>query len=312
MTTDPPAASGRNRCERKLRITVLAGGPGSERAISLQSGAAVADALRRRGHVVHLADIRPDDLGALDLSADVVFPALHGLFGEDGRLQEILEQRGISFVGSGSTASAIAIDKVRTKELVAGLGIRTPDSRVVTASLGQPPWPSCVVKPIDQGSSVLTATVHDPSSFAAAVDAVLASADRVLVERFVAGKELTVGVLAGGALPPIRIQPKRSFYDYSAKYDDDATEYLFDTGVSPETERRVCAETERVFAALGCRHLARADWIVDDDEVAWFLEINTMPGFTSHSLTPKAAARTGVPFEELVERLVWMALEDHR
>jgi len=300
------------RAQRRLRVTVLAGGPGSERSVSLQSGAAIAEALRRRGHEVHLADIDPDNLAALDVAADVVFPALHGLFGEDGQLQAILERRGVAFVGSGSAASAIAIDKVQTKQRAETLGIRTPESQVLTAPVAAPPWPSCVVKPIDQGSSVLTAIVHDAGGFSAALQGVLESTGRALVERFIRGKELTVGVIAGRALPPIRIRPSRPFYDFSAKYDDDATEYLFETDVPAERERQVCADTERIFAALGCRHLARADWMVDEDGVAWFLEINTMPGFTSHSLTPKAAARVGVPFDELVERLAFMALKDAR
>jgi D-alanine-D-alanine ligase len=291
-------------------VTVLAGGPSAEREVSLASGQAVAEALRRRGHDVLLTDIGPDNLAALGRDADVVFPALHGTFGEDGTIQRIMEQRGIRFVGSGSQASALAIDKVATKRVATDLGIPTPAYEVVTPP-GEPTLPlPVVVKPIAQGSSVGTTIVRDARELTPTVQAVAGTYGRALVERFVPGDELTVGILGEQTLPPICIQPSRDFYDYEAKYRDEHTEYLFESGHSSALLERLSGLSRRIFKALGCRHLARVDWMVEPDGRPWFLEVNTLPGFTSHSLVPKAAERIGIPFDELVERLVRMALED--
>lgn len=317
MTDQPHAGTQRSA----LRITVLAGGPSAERDVSLQSGAAIAAALRSRGHDVTLADIGPNDLSALEREADVVFPALHGTWGEDGALQAILEQRGIRFVGSGSRASRLSIDKVESKRAVAALGYDTPPYEVVSRETRRstPPGSASfvyepglplplVVKPIDQGSSVLTAIVRTPEALATQVRTVVEHYGRALVEQFVAGDEITVGILNGRALPPICVRPKADFYDYHAKYVDDRTEYLFDAGHGPELYSRAAAMSERVFAHAGCRHLARIDWIADALGRLWFLEINTLPGFTSHSLVPKAALKVGIAFDELVERLARAAL----
>lgn len=290
-----------------LRITVLAGGPSAEREVSLDSGRAIADALRRRGHAVHLADISPEDLSALDQPADVVFPALHGTWGEDGQLQAILERRGLPFVGSGSCASRLAMDKLAAKRAVAALGLDTPAFEMVT-SASAPAWaprlpPPLIVKPVDQGSSVLTVVAPRQSDARRGVEAVVARFGRALVERFIAGDEITVGIIDGEPLPPICVRPKSDFYDYDAKYRDDRTEYLFDAGHGAALYRRAAENSARVFAALGCRHLARVDWIADRAGRLWFLEVNTLPGFTSHSLVPKAAARAGMSFDELVDRL---------
>lgn len=295
----------------KLRVTVLAGGPSAEREISLASGSAVANALKQRGHQVFVADIGPDMLDALDHEADVVFPALHGTFGEDGTIQRIMEERGICFVGSGSKASATAIDKVATKTAAAEVGVPTPAYEVVTPPAKPSLSAPVVVKPIAQGSSVATTIVRDASKLDETIAAVAGAYGQALVEQFVPGDELTVGFLGNRTLPPIRIQPRRDFYDYEAKYQDDRTEYLFETGFSSALLERAAELSRRVFEAIGCRHLARIDWMVGPDERLWFLEVNTIPGFTSHSLVPKAAARIGIPFDELVERLVRMAMEDH-
>lgn len=321
---DQPRSDPAGRSQRSgLRVTVLCGGPSAERAVSLESGRAVADALRRRGHRVFVADVSPDDLSALDRRADVVFPALHGTFGEDGALQSILEQRGIRFVGSGSAASALAMDKVRTKRLAAADGVSTPAYFVFApagagpgaapgfpAAEALPPWTRpVVVKPVDQGSSVLTSIVHGPEAYEPAVRAVVARYGRALIEDFVAGDELTVALLDGEPLPPICVRPKRGFYDYEAKYHDERTEYLFDCGLPPEVLDEARRQSARVYARVGCRHLARIDWIADRAGRLWMLEVNTLPGFTSHSLLPMAAARAGIPFDELVDRLTRRACE---
>lgn len=297
---------------RALRITVLAGGPGAERAVSLDSGAAVAAALRSRGHTVFVADIGPADLAALDHSADVVFPALHGLFGEDGQLQEILESRGIPFVGSGAAASKLAIDKVATKQRAIALGIATPTFAVLHRSGVDGPMPAapCVLKPPAEGSSVDALIAWSNADRDSAAQQLLSRHERILVESFVAGTEITVGIVDHAPLPPIRIVPKREFYNYDAKYEATDTEYRFDTGVRGETGERLMVQSAALFRDLDCRHLARVDWIVDAADTPWLLEINTLPGFTSHSLLPKAAAHAGIPFEDLVERLVRLAVKD--
>jgi D-alanine-D-alanine ligase len=297
-----------------LRVTVLCGGPSAEREVSLDSGRAVADALRRRGHEVFVADVGPDNLAALDHPADVVFPALHGPFGEDGTIQRIMAERGIRFVGANARASALAMDKVASKNIARSAGIETPPFEVWVASTlatrTQPALPlPVIVKPVDQGSSVATTIVREPQAFLPAVRLAINQFQRALVEQFIHGHEVTVGIVGGEPLPPICIRPKREFYDYQAKYQDNATEYLFDAGYPGGVGERAQALSRQIFDLVGCRHLARVDWMLDREERLWFLEINTLPGFTSHSLVPKAAQRSGISFDDLVERLVWMALE---
>lgn len=310
-----PRETGATVNRQVLRVTVLCGGPSAERAVSLDSGRAVAEALRRRGHEVFVADIGPEQLDALDHPTDVVFPALHGTFGEDGTVQRLLEQRGVRFVGAGSRASAIAMDKVAAKRLIAAEGIDTPAFEVwntttlATRTTPDVPLP-VVVKPVDQGSSVSTTIVREPAAFLPALQHAVGEFGQALVEQFIAGDELTVGLVGREALPPICVRPRRSFYDYQAKYEDDATEYLFEAGHSASLLGRAQMLSSRVFDRVGCRHLARVDWMVDRSGGLWFLEINTIPGFTSHSLVPKAALRVGVSFDELVERLVFMAVEE--
>lgn len=297
-----------------LRVTVLCGGPSREREVSLESGQAVAEALRQRDHVVHVADINPDDLSALDAPTDVIFPALHGTFGEDGQLQAIMEQRGIPFVGAGATASALAMDKVRSKQVALEQGIQTaqyevwhPDTHHKRTQPYQPL--PVVVKPVAEGSSVAVTIVKDPGAFLPAVERTVAAHGAALVESFIKGAELTVGIVGDQELPPICIRPKRDFYDYEAKYRDDQTEYVFDA-YPPAVLAAAREQSRRLHDAIGVRHLSRVDWIVDDQQRLWFLEINTLPGFTSHSLVPKAAAKIGIDFATLVDRLVRMAWQE--
>lgn len=305
--TTPPTA---------LRVTVLAGGPSAEREVSQISGQAIARALQRRGHAVHLADIGPDDWSALDKPADVIFPALHGTFGEDGQLQVGLEQRGLCYVGSNSETSTIAIDKVATKQAISDMEVNLPAHHIVTeaevASKAGVLTPPVVIKPLDQGSSIATHIVRDANQIKPSLVDVVNHYGRALVERFVPGDELTVGILGDVALPPICIRPKHDFYDYDAKYADVGTEYLFDVGWSPDLVERVQDLSQAIFQKLGCRHLARVDWIVTPANELWFLEVNTMPGFTDHSLLPMAAKHVGIDFDELVERLVHMAVGSRR
>lgn len=273
----------------------------------------MAGALAGAGHTVVVRDIAPDDLSALDEPADFFFIALHGAFGEDGQVQAELERRNLRYLGSDSKSSAIAMDKVRTKRVFEREAIPTAADIVVTANT--PPgwetvWPApVVVKPVDAGSSVDTSIVRSREELLAATSKIVASSGRALVERYIRGPELTVAVLDDAALPVCEIRPAREFYDYHAKYVDDDTKYLFDLDLPGELLERVQRMSEHAHRALGCFALSRVDWMIDGETLSPFaLEINTIPGFTSHSLVPKAAARVGISFEQLCQKLVELSL----
>lgn len=305
-----------NQTIRPLRITVLAGGPSTEREVSLVSGKGIADALASLGHQVQMLDISPDDLSALDVPADVIFPALHGHFGEDGEVQKILEARGLPYVGCGPEASALAMDKVRTKQACAHAGIPTAEHQLVTpdqrdAALRAWTDKKVCVKPVDQGSSVDTYIVPDAITLPEALDRLLGRYGQALIERFIVGPELTVGVLGDRVLPVIQIVPQsqRAFYDYQAKYKDDNTTYLVNPPLDPVLLQRVQEMSLTVFRTIGCRDLSRIDWLIEKATgQPYLLEVNTLPGFTSHSLLPKAAAAIGIDYTSLCQQLVEMAL----
>ena len=294
-----------------MQVTVLYGGPSAEREVSLVSGKAVIDGLRSMGHEVFGSDVSPTDLSGLDHPADVIFPVLHGQFGESGELQEILEQRGIPFVGSGSKASRLGMDKLATKQAWEAAGLPTPKYRVVTPA--DRPFPqvshSCVVKAISSGSSIDVFVCKAPAELPAqaneAMEQVVSRHGRALVEQFISGPELTVGLLEEQPLAPIRIVPKRSFFDYEAKYKASDTEHRFDTGL-PQSIVENCRELARqANAVVGARDLARIDIMIDETTHSpYLLEINTLPGFTHKSLLTEAANHAGIPFGPLVDRLV--------
>jgi D-alanine-D-alanine ligase len=301
-----------------LDITVLMGGVSLEREVSLISGQAVCGALRRMGHAVTSADISPRDTSALDRQgADLVFIALHGDFGENGQVQQLCEDRGLCYVGSDPKASLLAMDKVASKTRFRAAGLPTPDWLVLSAGqdaarraalLGEMPLPT-VLKPIDGGSSVDVIIARDPAARQAGLQCLLAKYPQVLAEAFVAGRELTMGILGEQALPPIEIKTAREFYDYFAKYHDDATQYIVDPQLPPGLRQRLQDDALKAFASLDCRDLGRVDFILTADGTPAILEINTIPGFTSHSLLPKAAAAAGIGFDELCDRLARAALE---
>jgi len=301
--------------DRRLSIMVLMGGPSAERSVSLASGEAVAAALESRGHHVSRADVSPEDLSAVERAdVDLVFVALHGSFGEDGQLQHILEQRGLRYTGSDSKASRLGMDKIEAKRRFARAGVPTPPF-VVADESGRGhvamdfPFP-VVVKPADQGSSVDCSIVRQASELDAAVTHVVDRYGRCLVERYIRGPELTVGILAGRALPICQIRSATAFYDYQAKYGDDRTEYLFDIDLPGELLQQVQRLSVTAFEALGCRDMSRVDWMVDAATgQPYCLEVNTIPGFTSHSLLPKAAARAGISFGDLCEQIVGLAMQ---
>ncbi|HTL27945.1 MAG TPA: D-alanine--D-alanine ligase [Tepidisphaeraceae bacterium] len=290
-----------------MKVTVLYGGPSAEREISLVSGKAVIDGLRAAGHDVFPSDISPADLKGLDHPADVIFPVLHGQFGESGELQEILEARKLSFVGSGSKASHVGINKVETKRVWEKAGLPTPQYVIVnrqnigSAGMQAP----AVVKAFGSGSSIDVYICKSADDLAEKIKLVVDKHGEALVEQYIKGPELTVGILEEKALAPIRIVPKAEFFDYNAKYKAADTEHRFDTGLPPQLVKECQDLAERANNVLGARDLARIDIMIDEKtHRPYLLEINTLPGFTPKSLLPEAAAHAGIPFNQLVDRLV--------
>jgi D-alanine-D-alanine ligase len=301
----------------QMKVAVLRGGVGREREVSLESGRCVAEALRQDGFDVVVSDIRPDDMQILDSKdIDVFFLALHGEFGEDGQLQQVFEDRGLVYTGCGPAASRLAFDKMASKRLFLAAGVAVP----AVVEFGPDADPAgldeqlkelgkrFVVKPLRQGSSVGVYVVQSRDEAVATACKVRDEFGDCMIESFVEGREVTVGVLGRQTLPIIEIRPKTGFYDYHAKYVDDRTEYLFDT-IEDETVRTRLADAALAcFDALGCRDFSRVDFIVSRDGTPYALEINTIPGFTTHSLLPKAAGKTGLSMSELCVRIVQTAV----
>ena len=297
----------------KLKIAVLTGGIGSERNISLQSGHCISQALIAGGFDVVTADIQPDNLDILeDNSIDVFFPAMHGKFGEDGRLQQILQDKSLVYTGSGPAESKLAFDKMASKELFAEAGVATPaaiefdadsDIRQLEIQL-KLLADEYVVKPIREGSSVGVRIVTDVQEVIGTAEQILKEFGDCMIEQFIPGKEITVSILEEQTLPIIEIRSKTGFYDYQAKYIDEQTEYLFDTIIQPALITQIEQDSMNCFCALGCRQFARVDFILSYEPIAYALEINTIPGFTTHSLLPKAAAKAGLTMSDLCSKIV--------
>ncbi len=289
-------------------VTVLMGGPDAEREISIASGSAVATALE----TLDLYDVQRlciDQIEQVELDAietDVFFPVLHGPFGEGGHLQKLLEVTNTPFVGSSSKASMLAMDKAKTKQVVRSLGIQTPEwcicNSLETATLKEP----VVIKPNDDGSSIDIFICRSDEEIEEGLQSVLHSREEVLLEKWVDGREITVGIIDGEALPVIEIipSPELSTYNYEAKYLRDDTQFV----LNPSIPTQQCIEDALlIYQELGVSDLARVDFMLNDDG-GWFLEINTMPGFTDHSLLPLAAKEYGLSMPSLCKKLVQLAL----
>jgi len=295
-------------------VLVLMGGPDAERRVSIHSGQAVAKALGESGRheVIEQIIDRPsaDELAAHE--CDVIFPVLHGRWGEGGPLQEELEQLGRPYVGSGPEASALAMDKLRTKTLLARDGVATPAAIELAPQDPCRLEPPVVIKPVDDGSSVDIRICHTRDELDAARSDLHPRQARLMAEVYVPGRELTVGVVNGRLLPVIEVRPTVDFYDYEAKYDRDDTEYVASPELPGDVERLCRDWSERAWACIGCRDIARMDYRLDRQDRLWFLEVNTMPGFTDHSLVPMAARFEGVEMPELCASLVDAALDRGR
>jgi len=311
VSTPPPSL--RLPDGRPVRtIAVLAGGPSCEREVSLVSGRAVAEALASKGFSVFTLD-PPDDLAAALAArgADLVFIALHGTFGEDGTVQRLLDAAGIPYTGPGAEASERTFDKAVTQKLLRAAGIPVPEFTIArrggpVPDLAAPPF---VVKPACSGSSVGITIVRDPREIPEALRLAFEHSDEVLIERYVEGRELTVGVLGGRALPVVEIIPGRKFYDYQAKYGDAGTRYEAPARLDEALAARVRDVALSTCRALGCGLLARVDLILDPGGSPYVLEANTVPGLTGRSLLPKAAAAAGIDFPGLCVKIMELSLQ---
>ena len=293
------------------KVAVLLGGRSAEREVSLKSGAAVMAALLRSGVDAYAFDPANRPLHELEVF-DRVFIALHGRYGEDGTIQGALEIMDIPYTGSGVMASSVGMDKWRTKLLWHASGIATPDFELIDAAsdfaaveakLGLPLF----VKPANEGSSIGITKVRQTGKLRAAYEEAARSDPLVLAERFVGGGEYTVGILGDDALPVIRIVPVNEFYDYEAKYLRDDTQYLCPCGLPPEKEAQIRAEALQAFRIVGGRGWGRVDFLMDEAGQHYFIEVNTSPGMTDHSLVPMAAKAAGISFDALVLRILELA-----
>ncbi len=300
------------------KVAVLLGGTSTEREISLLSGAAVLAALQRRGVNAHAID--PKTVPLVDLAYqnfNRVWIALHGPGGEDGTIQGALQCLGLPYTGSGVLGSAVCMDKLRTKRLVAAVGIATAECVEILSTadfdyaltrLGLP----LVIKPGNQGSSVGISKVSTAAALPAAYDAAAAIDTCVLAEAWISGAEYTVGVIGDTALPSIKIKTPNTFYDYQAKYFRNDTEYFCPSGLSTETEAHLKSLALGAFAAVGASGWGRVDFMMDRTSRPLLLEINTVPGMTDHSLVPMAARASGMEFEELVWRILETSFSNQR
>jgi len=302
----------------QLKIAVLAGGIGDERDISIQSGKYIAESLKQTGANVITADITPQNMDVLDnIDIDVFFITLHGKFGEDGQLQQILEDKSLTYTGSGPKASELAFDKTAAKNAFENAGIKTPPAIQFdqNADLNQLEEKllkfsdKYVIKPQKQGSSVGITITEDIKHAIEVTQQTQKQFGDCIIEKFIPGREITVGIIVRQTLPIIEIKTKTCFYDYHAKYLDDQTEYLFDTIKDPDTISKINSAALDCFDALGCRGFARVDFILADDNTPYCLEVNTIPGFTSHSLLPKAAKKIGISMSNLCLKIIEQALE---
>ncbi len=296
------------------KVAVLMGGWSAEREVSLDSGAAVIAGLRDKGVDAHGIDVGRDICQVLaEGEYDRAFIIMHGRGGEDGVIQGILETLEIPYTGSGVLGSALGMDKVRCKRLWSGMGLPTPeyllirdeDSLDMAGTLGFP----LVVKPVHEGSSIGISKAVDAESLRRGWVMARQFDNEVLAERWIEGGEYTVAILGDEALPVIRLETPHEFYDYEAKYKADSTSYHIPCGLSADAEAGMQEIAQRAFRAVGARGWGRVDFMVDDQGQPWLMEVNTVPGMTSHSLVPMAAKAAGMDFPELVWRILCDSLE---
>lgn len=326
-----------------MKIVLLAGGSSPEREISLRSGKAIYKALIELGHNVKLVDpalgknqpkneeefFNPElnkenistekYLDAFQLEAfndtDLVFIALHGKWGEDGTVQSILDLMNLKYTGSGVLASSIGIDKNISKVIVKHFGVITPQWKLVSKKdkqnllniveeVGLP----CIFKPNDQGSTIGFSLINNLSEVEAAFEEALKYSDYVLIEKYIKGRELTVSILGDEALPIVEVKPKHQLYDYECKYTKGMTQYICPAELNLEVTKKIQEYALIAFRACKCEIFGRVDFILDEDNIPYFLEINTIPGMTDLSLVPMAAKAVGISFNDLISKIIELSL----
>lgn len=298
---------------KPINVAVLMGGISSEREVSMRSGRAVSEALKKAGYKVSDVIVNDREIPELDnIETDVAFIALHGAFGEDGRVQELLETRRIPYTGSGVSSSRLAMDKAESKKVFNIYNLLTPDYFVVYRDtnvkgeiefLGLP----LVVKPATDGSSVGITIIENIRALEVGLDCASKYSNKVIIERYIKGRELTIGILDDKPLPIVEIKPASYFYDYHSKYKDNNTRYITSVELSPTIYKDIQSLALQAHLALGCRDLSRVDIILGNDGKAYLLEVNTIPGFTERSLLPMAAKAAGIGFVQLCDMLINMA-----
>ena len=302
------------------------GGTSAEREISLKTGKAIATALKKKGLEVISIDVGKDIAKRLlEKRIDLAFIALHGRGGEDGTIQGLLESLGISYTGSGVLASALALNKVQAKKVFKFHGLPIPKFRVLKK--GQARQPAClptrqglrvkdqgfslplVIKPAREGSTIGLSIVHTKRDIKKAMERAFKYDEEIIFEEYIEGKEVTVGIVGDEALPVIEIRPKDAFYTYEAKYIKGLTDFI----IPARLPKRVYSQVQKIalsaYHALGCRHFARVDMIVNKKNKPYLLEVNTIPGMTATSLLPQAAAKRGISFDDLVLNILKLAIE---
>jgi D-alanine-D-alanine ligase len=313
---NPPREHQENPQVKKVGLIV--GGMGSEREVSLKTGAAFLKALQKLNYPHEVIDAGADLPSVLKTkNIDCALLALHGKYGEDGTVQGILEYLKIPYTGSGVLASALAMNKIATKQILTHWGVPTPEFQIfdcsnldqvdLTLNFGVP----LVVKPANEGSTVGISIVHKADGFKKALKEAAKCDRHILVEKYIDGAEVTVPIWFGKVLPIIEIVPKSDFYDYKRKYTPGQTEYIIPARISHEVYRKCEQYSLETFKAVGCRHYARVDLRIDKNDNPYVLEINTLPGCTETSLFPKAAAQVGMSFEMIIKTLVEEATLDY-
>lgn len=297
------------------RVAVLMGGTAAEREISLISGNAVFEALKAQNVDAVAVDVGSDVVNQLSgQSFDRVFNVLHGRGGEDGVVQGVLEVLGLPYTGSGVLGSAVSMDKYRTKLIWQGLGLPTPGFALMrsdedisaAAELGFP----LMIKPVHEGSSIGMAYVENETELKKAWLAASKFDSNVMAEKWITGKEYTASILGEMVLPMIRLETENRFYDYEAKYELDTTQYLIPCGLDSQRENRFQQLAKSAFDATGAAGWGRVDLMVDEDDQPWLIEVNSVPGMTSHSLVPMAANAVGIDFEKLVWKILEQTLDN--
>ena len=296
-----------------MKVSVLMGGTSAERDVSLKSGEAVANACLELGYETVIVDFNGDYNSILnDLkSSNIVFNALHGTIGEDGTIQSWLDENNINYTGSGSRSSRLCMNKNESKKIILKNQYLTPswsvvknnDEKITDAIIESIDFPS-IVKPNAQGSTFGLSIVNNKSELVEAIRLAGEYDDTILIEKYIIGREITIGILGNKALPIVEIIPEHQLYDYECKYSPGMSEYMCPANIEPLKEKQIKKDSENIFRLLGCSGYGRLDFLLDENGRYFFLELNTLPGLTSTSLLPIAAEKSGKSFTELVDTII--------